>query len=490
MDPINAVKKEILIRRLARKDLKTFVGYMNEDYQFSVFHKAYISVMQKFLTGEIKNLIVTIGPQQGKSEISTKLLPAALMGVNPDLRIALASYSSTQATKFHRAVQRYMDSRHYTNISPDTKIPDVGAKIGVRNTEETEILNHKGVIRAVGRGGALTGNTVDVAIIDDLYKDAMEAHSPIIREGTIEWYDTVLATRLHNDSQQLIVFTRWHEDDLVGYLEKNQRVITLDSLAQIDQYQQAQDLWFKINFPAIKEGGPTELDPRKEGEALWPDRHSLEKLENYRKKNPGAFASLYQGNPKPAEGLLYSEFETYTKLPKYFSKTNLVCDSADKGSDNLCAINYKIGLDHKAYVTDILYTDEGMETTEPEVARMIVRNSPDNIHIESNNGGEGFARSVKRILKGAGYQGPMPITFHQKENKEARIISNATLVNTKIIFPDDWATRWPRFYRDVTNFRRLFKANSHDDGPDTLTLAVEKAGFIGGQASFITLDVF
>ena len=54
--------------------------------------------------------------------------------------------------------------------------------------------------------------------MDDLYKDALSAWSPTIRQNIADWYDTVATTRLHNDSQQLLVFTRWHEDDLAGRL--------------------------------------------------------------------------------------------------------------------------------------------------------------------------------------------------------------------------------------------------------------------------------
>lgn len=94
----------------------------------------------------------------------------------------------------------------------------------LRNSEEFEIVNKKGGLKAVGRGGALTGNAVDVMIMDDIYKDYAESNSPIIREAAWDWYTTVVKTRLHNDSQELIVFTRWHEDDLIGRLEKKKKL--------------------------------------------------------------------------------------------------------------------------------------------------------------------------------------------------------------------------------------------------------------------------
>ena len=51
-----------------------------------------------------------------------------------------------------------------------------------------------------------------------MYKDAMEANSPVVRENCWEWYTSVVKTRMHNFSGELIVFTRWHEEDLIGTL--------------------------------------------------------------------------------------------------------------------------------------------------------------------------------------------------------------------------------------------------------------------------------
>ena len=127
----------------------------------------------------------------------------------------------------------------------------------MRNSDEFEIVNHKGSLKAVGRGGALTGNPVDVLIIDDLYKDYEEGNSPIVLESAWNWYTSVADSRLHNDSQQLIVFTRWNEKDLVGRLEEKENVIELDCL--LDEYDP--EAWYKINFEALKESESTSWTP-------------------------------------------------------------------------------------------------------------------------------------------------------------------------------------------------------------------------------------
>ena len=79
-----------------------------------------------------------------------------------------------------------------------------------------ETVGHGGFYKSVGVGGSLTGTPADIAIIDDPVKDAMEANSPVSRDNVWEWYTSVLSSRLHKDSKQLLVMTRWHEDDLAG----------------------------------------------------------------------------------------------------------------------------------------------------------------------------------------------------------------------------------------------------------------------------------
>lgn len=423
-----------------------------------------------FAKGRIKRLIVTVPPQHGKSLGSSKYLPAYMLGINPDLNIALMSYSTTFARKFNRHLQRVIDTPEYGNVFKDTKLNNSNVVTGstsyLRNADEFEIVNHTGSFKAIGREGALTGNPVDVMIFDDLYKDAMEGNSPVVRDNVIEMYKTVAETRLHNDSQQLCVFTRWHEEDLIGYFERTYNVITLTSFDQLSTITDWTDTWVKINFEAIKASEPTELDPRQIGEPLFPERHNLRKLQSTQKADPIVFDCMYQGEPKPKEGLLYSPFKTYSTLPDVKSRRNYT-DTADMGNDYLASVCYSKGIDDLIYITDITYTQESMERTELLIPMMFERNNTMQSRIESNNGGRGFARAIQQ-------RSTTKIDwFHQSENKEARILTNASQVNDKIIMPIDWVSRWPVFYNHVSNFKKLFKANKHDDAPDVLTGIIE-----------------
>ncbi len=465
--------REPILNELSKRHFVHFSKSIFPENSITPFHNVYYHVLEEFAKKRIKKLMVTVPSQHGKSEGSSRLLPAYILGLNPECKIALASYSQTFARKFNRAVQRIMDNETYRMIFPGSRLNDfrIVTMSGnwLRNSDEFEVINHNGGLLVVGRGGPLAGNRVDVMIMDDLYKDGMEGNSPIIRDSVIEWYSTVIEKRLHNDSQQLVVFTRWHEDDLIGYLESRGDVVEVTSWGDINNtLADNPETWIKLNFEAIKETQPTEFDSRDFEEALWPEKHSFEKLNGERVRQPHIFNCMSQGKPGGSEGNLYSTFKTYDQLPVTINKGNYT-DTADTGDDFLCSICYEITNNDEIYVTDLVHSQEKMEETEEYVSKMLLDNQTRISYVESNAGGRGFARNVQKKV---GIQCEL-IWFHQSENKESRILTNATQVNT-IWFPAGWETRWPVFYNHVTKYKRLFRANRYDDAPDTLTGIIEK----------------
>jgi len=465
-------------RILSRRNVLDFTNYTFEKFEPAPFHTIYYKILDMFAKGLIKNLIVSMPPQHGKSEGASRRLPTYMLGANPDLRIGLGTYNQTFSRKFNRSNQKILNDQKYINLFPETKI---GSRKHTDkytcNADEFEIIAKDGSFRNVGRGGGITGETIDTMVLDDVYKDYEEANSPVIRESAINWYTTSINTRLHNDSQRLLVFTRWDEGDLIGHIESTEEVIIVTSFSQLENTDPSK--WYKINFEAIKTGEPTEIDPRKRGEPLWPERHSLENLLKAKALDPEKFESLYQGNPRPAAGLLYRRFKEYDELPDKIIKIGNYTDTADTGKDKLCSVCYDRGSDDLIYITDVYYTDEPMEITEPATAKMLDKNGTRESDIESNNGGRGFARNVKKQTN----QMCTVKWFHQSGNKESRILTNSASVLQNVIMPKGWILKWPEFANDVLRYKRMFSANNFDDAPDTLTGIVEKN--IGSQYAHI-----
>jgi predicted phage terminase large subunit-like protein len=296
----------------------------------------------------------------------------------------------------------------------------------------------------------------------------MEANSPLIRDNCWEWYTSVVRTRMHNDSSELIVFSRWHEEDLIGMIAAREQVVKLTEWKQLDNWPT--DAWLYLNLEALKASPPNEIDPRREGQALWEERHSKKLLLGKRALDAFQFECMYQGRPSPAAGLLYGEgLKTYDLLPRDVTRRANYTDTADTGDDYLCSVCYVVGLDGLFYVTDVVYSPDPMEVTETLVADMLTRNDTRVAYFESNNGGKGYARAVKPLAPGVKVE-----WFYQSGNKEARILSNSATVLHKLRMPADWHSRWPTFANHVSTYRRLLRANRWHDAPDVLTGIIEK----------------
>ena len=157
---------------------------------------------------------------------------------------------------------------------------------------------------ATGVMGPITGRGGDLLIIDDPIKSQKEALSKIYRESIKQWYKATFRTRVQPGASIILLMTRWHEDDLAGYLlEESKR----------QESDLPRDPWEVINLPAIAETG----DPlgRPEGQALWPEMYPREALLQTREAiGPYWYSAEYQGYPRPEGGSIIKEawFQYYT----------------------------------------------------------------------------------------------------------------------------------------------------------------------------------
>ena len=291
-------RAELARRELARRNFSDYVPYVYPGYELLWFHLRIAETLSDLYYGRGKpKKMIFVPPQHGKSELASRLFPSWLLGKNPDAKIALASYSPKLSSQFNRKAQQYIDSQLYRNVFPGTQLNSknvsTDSRNGVlRNSEIFEVVGHNGFFKTVGIGQALTGTPVDFGIIDDPFKDRKDANSETIRNNVWDWYNDVFLSRLPDWGKQLLLFTRWHEDDLAGRLLK-----------------QEPDEWDVIKLPALREDLTDTEDPRELGAELWPGRHGRKKLESIRDKTPRTFISLYQQRPSAEEGdMLKSEW--------------------------------------------------------------------------------------------------------------------------------------------------------------------------------------
>jgi predicted phage terminase large subunit-like protein len=424
-------------------------------YQMTWFHRAICDEVQKWISGETKRLMIFVPPQHGKSQLVSRVLPAFILGKNPDARVAACSYGSEFASGFNRDVQRIIDSDKYREIFPETRLSGKGVRSldngkFIRNADSFEVVDKKGTYYAVGVGGPLTGRPVDYGIIDDPIKDRAEASSQVYRDRLWDWYTDVFSTRLHNNSRQLLMHTRWHEDDLAGRLLDRER-----------------KRWKVICYRSIKEQGDYDrYDKRNVGDVLWPDRHSKERILELKEKSERTFISLYQQRPAAQEGGLFLRkwWKFWDDLPAMDRiLTSWDCTFKETGSSFVVGQVWgKAGAN--AYLIDQVRGKWDFPATVEQIRRLqnqypMCRE----VLIEEKANGAAIISTLRNEISGI-----IPVTPHESKEARASAVSHAIEAGN-VWLPSKRNAEW---IEEAIEELSVFPNGLNDDIVDSLTQAL------------------
>ena len=356
----------------ARTNLLGFIAYMmGTSYEIAPHHRLICSAVQEAIETPNARLMISLPPRHGKSMIVSEFLPAFLIGYKPmgtKEHIIAASYGSSLAIGFGKKVRRIVESSAYRLLFPEVVTlgnSDAGSYFEFEDGSE---------YFAVGRSGAVTGKSSTLSILDDMLKDSQEAQSKTILTGLHEWYDTTLSTRSLPGGRIIVMSTRWSEQDLQGYL--------LDK---------EPDAWKILNVPALCEDEATDPLGRKEGEALWPNWYSAEKLLSIKARNAYQFSALYQGNPVSKEGNTFNiaDLRFGDEVPADLDCTIMTWDTASTTKETSCyTAGVLLGIkDEQAYILDYIHQRVQFPELLKLVKAMAYRHKPDYLLIEDASSG-------------------------------------------------------------------------------------------------------
>src|SRR5262249_46642689 len=115
------------------------------------------------------------------------------------------------------------------------------------NTEMIEFNGtglERGSFRNTTVAGSVTGEGLDIGVIDDPIKGRAEASSKLTRDKTWIWMTDDFMTRFSDSAAMLLVMTRWHLDDPAGRLLERHpdvRVCRYAALAEEEETHTAID---------------------------------------------------------------------------------------------------------------------------------------------------------------------------------------------------------------------------------------------------------
>ena len=389
-----------------------------------------------------------------------------MFGQDPMNIVVTAAHNAALANEFSQYVRDGIEEQRlkafniiYSDIFPKTRTKH-GDRSKTRWSLDCNYLSYAGsgiLFPPTGKGGSL-------GVFDDPIRGPKEAFNEDHRSKVWTAYSTGWLPVLEGDKKHIFVMTPWCEEDPGDRIIKDE-----------DGTGQKVGI-FNCTCYTPEQGMLCE-------EIL--DKRAYDILE--KRMDPVIFSGNFKSKRIPMAGRLYTKFNRYTvdDLPENFDELFCYIDTADQGTDYLAAVVVGIvrGKDEfglpikKAYVLDIYYTKDGMEITEPETARFLIKNHIQKgmkVMIESNAGGRGFARSVERILREkyqAESKGIFIEWFHQSSNKVARINTESHIIMNYFYFPADAQSRNKYWYDAMEHLRKYSKEgkNENDDIEDCLT---------------------
>ena len=432
---------------MARRGLLEFCCYTWADYLCPPHIIALADNLEAIERGDIKRLMVSMPPRHGKSNLISLRFPCWYLGKHPQDSVVQAGYAESIALTHSRQARDIFVSAEMRRLFPNVHYrPErAGQEIIIPQRQAAHEWGtvQGGSYYAVGIGGGLTGRGFDVGIIDDPIKDSEEAMSETVRDKVWEWYRTVFRTRAQPDAAIIIVMTRWHHNDLVGRLLRQQ------------ESDPGSDKWHVLHLRAIEDG-----------QALWPERYSLDTLNGIRNTiGSRAFASLYQGEPEVAEGnIIKREWWHYYAQAPAFDRIIHSWDTAFKtGQDSDYSVCTVWGEAQNGYYLLDLWRGK---VEFPELKRIAIalndRDRPSAVLVEDAASGQSMIQELRRDTR----LPVLPVKVDRE--KSVRLTATTPLIEAgKVLLPERAA--WLHDYVDEMS---AFPAGEHDDQVDSTSQAL------------------
>lgn len=456
---LKAFAKQELQKRKARDDFWAFCLYHDPEFFIkrpflALIALAFMRVYEAYSNGITRRLAVSMPPRAGKSYISS-LFIAWMFGHFPQESVMRNCCSDTLYNKLSYDTREIMRSRKYAELFPEAKLKGDKQNVHGWNLAQSRQVGYFGA----GVGGTVIGFGASMlAMTDDLYKSLEDALSDTNNEKIWSWKQGTHDSRIEGNCCSIDIGTRWSATDVLGRLE------------EMEKYDEI------IRIPALDEND----------ESFCEDVHTTEYYRELRSELDDAIWSAeYQQEPYESKGLLFpkSDLMRFKRADIAGKNPDGVIgagDTADKGDDDFCAPFAKV-FGQKYFITDVLFTKDPVEVTEPRLAQMVIDTNCDQMRIESNNGGRIFAINIRKIVT-AKKKSCVIQARATTQNKPTRIIMKAGWIKKHCVFLDEseyakGSDYW-RFMKALTSYKREGD-NAHDDAPDGMTILAEFAESLG-----------
>jgi len=266
-----------------------------------------------------QRICISVPPRHGKTYTVLHAIAKWIKDFPQDT-CAYATYNSSKGRSKSKLIRKF------------ARLSGVEFDPSMANLDEWRTTSEGGLLAGGLSGGGLTGEGIQgILCVDDPIPTAKKAESKAYRDEIFDNFQAVAQTRMEGGSI-IVIQTRWHEDDLIGRLEK-------------------MGGWTIINLPAKAEAN----DPlgREVGAPLDPVRFPLKLADSTQALGalnqiegalgPYVWSALFQGQPRSKGRKLFG-------APHYYDPETFKIDGCRVviGADP--AASDKTEADHSALV--------------------------------------------------------------------------------------------------------------------------------------------
>lgn len=428
-------------------DYSFYVEYVHRGKYSHGRHTRFISsILERVEKGEITRLIVNLPPRHSKSMTISETFPSWFIGRKPDRKVIVVSYGEALARRFGRSNRRKIEefgpSVFGIQLDPDAS-----------SVTHWNIAGHGGQVLSTGIGGPISGEGADLLLIDDPIKNRQEADSPTYREMIWDEWRNTLYPRLQPNGVVIIVMTRWHEDDLVGRILREEP-----------------GKWVVLRLPALAEDA--DLLGRQPGEPLWPEfGFDLQwALETKCTVGTYVWEALYQQRPGPAEGgIIKRHWFKYYNRPMQPDEFDEIIQSWDMSFKDADDSSYVVGQVWGRKGADKFLLDQIRDRMDFVATIRAVRSLSAKWPlaraklVEDRANGPAVISVLKREISGL-------IPVSPKESKESRLAAVSPQFEAgNVYFPDPSIAPW---VHDLVEELVTFPNGANDDQVDATTQAL------------------
>ena len=450
----------------ARDDFLTFVKVfaptLVSDFKMGRHIKLLCSKLQGVVDGDIKRLMVFLPPRSSKSLICSKLFPAWYIGNYANHEIMSVSHSDQLASDFGRTVRDIVNTEKFQRIFKGVALRSDVKAAGKWKT------NKNGSYYAAGVRSQVAGRGANIALLDDVMSEE-DSFSQTGRKYIKEWYPAGLRTRLMPNGAIIIINTRYHYDDLCGWLLKQEKT------AEQNTYP-----WEVISIPAWLNEEAAELLDLPVGSSYFPEWKSDEILrideQEIRASNGARYwNSLYMQDPSPDDGGIikkkYINWWEYEEPPEcqFIIQTYDTAFSTSRTADYSVIQTWGIFHDydedygHASHLILLGNTRGRYEYPElRRIAQDLYREfRPDVCIIERKASGQSLIQDMRRA-------GLPVLDYLPDKDKVARVYASTPMMEAGRV----WLPKNKIWADDLFSECMSFPNGSHDDQVDCMTMAV------------------